>query len=136
MHIHDKECAEDIAQETFVKFLEAIMRDTDIKKIKGYLDSTAGNLVKNSYKKNKEVPTDQVPDIEENNLEGVEARMDIEYALDRLPEEIKETAVLFFFQGMKQKEISDLLNIKLSLVKYRVSRAKELLSKQLVVERS
>lgn len=96
----------------------------------------AGNLVKNSYKKNKEVPTDQVPDIEENNLEGVEARMDIEYALDRLPEEIKETAVLFFFQGMKQKEISDLLNIKLSLVKYRVSRAKELLFKQLVVERS
>lgn len=91
--------------------------------------------MKNSYKKNKEVPTDQVPDIEENNLEGVEARMDIEYAIDRLPEEIKETAVLFFFQGMKQKEISDLLNIKLSLVKYRVSRAKELLSKQLVVER-
>ena len=32
---------------------------------------------------------------------------------------------------LKQKEISDLLHIKLSLVKYRVSKAKELLSKQL-----
>ncbi|RHS02693.1 RNA polymerase subunit sigma-70, partial [Blautia sp. AF14-40] len=42
-----------------------------------------------------------------------------------------ETAILFFFQGLKQKEISDLLHIKLSLVKYRVSKAKELLSKQL-----
>ncbi|WP_243026139.1 sigma factor-like helix-turn-helix DNA-binding protein [Blautia sp. AF14-40] len=38
---------------------------------------------------------------------------------------------MFFFQGLKQKEISDLLHIKLSLVKYRVSKAKELLSKQL-----
>ena len=58
-------------------------------------------------------------------------RIDVERALDLLPEEIKETAILFFFQGLKQKEISDLLHIKLSLVKYRVSKAKELLSKQL-----
>ena len=33
------------------------------------------------------------------------------------------------------KEIADLLNIKLSLVKYRVSKAKELLAKQLEVEK-
>ena len=33
--------------------------------------------------------------------------------------------------GKSVKEISDLLHIKLSLVKYRVSKAKELLSKQL-----
>ena len=43
--------------------------------------------------------------------------------------------ILFFFQGLKQKEIADLLNIKLSLVKYRVSKAKELLAKQLEVEK-
>ena len=35
------------------------------------------------------------------------------------------------FGGVSTKEISDLLHIKLSLVKYRVSKAKELLSKQL-----
>ena len=38
-------------------------------------------------------------------------------------------------QELKQKEIADLLNIKLSLVKYRVSKAKELLAKQLEVEK-
>ena len=74
---------------------------------------------------------DQLPDIEEGNLTEIEIRLDIERALDQLPEEIKETAILFFFQGLKQKEISDLLNINLSLVKYRVSKAKELLSEQL-----
>ncbi len=59
----------------------------------------------------------------------------ISRALEQLPEEIKEIVILFFFQGLKQKEIADLLNIKLSLVKYRVSKAKELLAKQLEVEK-
>ena len=80
--------------------------------------------------------TDQLLDIEDENPKNIEIRIDIERALEQLPEEIKEIVILFFFQGLKQKEIADLLNIKLSLVKYRVSKAKELLAKQLEVERS
>ena len=79
--------------------------------------------------------TYQLPDIEDENPKNIEIRIDIERALEQLPEEIKEIVILFFFQGLKQKEIADLLNIKLSLVKYRVSKAKELLAKQLEVEK-
>lgn len=79
--------------------------------------------------------TDQLPDIEDENPKNIEIRIDIERALEQLPEEIKEIVILYFFQGLKQKEIADLLNIKLSLVKYRVSKAKELLAKQLEVEK-
>lgn len=79
--------------------------------------------------------TDQLPDIEDENPKNIEIRIDIERALEQLLEEIKEIVILFFFQGLKQKEIADLLNIKLSLVKYRVSKAKELLAKQLEVEK-
>lgn len=79
--------------------------------------------------------TDQLPDIEDENPKNIEIRIDIERALEQLPEEIKEIVILFFFQGLKQKEIADLLNIKLSLVKYRVSKAKELLAKQLEMEK-
>ena len=131
LHIRDKECAEDMAQETFVRFFGVLMSGADIRKTKSYLYSIAGNIIKNYYKKKKEILLDQLPDIEEDNLTEIEMRLDIERALDQLPEEIKETAILFFFQGLKQKEISDSLNIKLSLVKYRVSKAKELLSEQL-----
>lgn len=95
----------------------------------------AGNIIKNNYKKKKEIMTDQLPDIEDENPKNIEIRIDIERALEQLPEEIKEIVILFFFQGLKQKEIADLLNIKLSLVKYRVSKAKELLAKQLEVEK-
>lgn len=79
--------------------------------------------------------TDRLPDIEDENPKNIEIRIDIERALEQLLEEIKEIVILFFFQGLKQKEIADLLNIKLSLVKYRVSKAKELLAKQLEVEK-
>ena len=79
--------------------------------------------------------TDQLPDIEDENPKNIEIRIDIERALEQLPEEIKEIVILYFFQGLKQKEIADLLNIKLSLVKYRVSKAKELLARQLEVEK-
>jgi RNA polymerase sigma-70 factor (ECF subfamily) len=99
------------------------------------LYSIAGNIIKNNYKKKKEIMTDQLPDIEDENPKNIEIRIDIERALEQLPEEIKEIVILFFFQGLKQKEIADLLNIKLSLVKYRVSKAKELLAKQLEVEK-
>lgn len=135
LHTRDQEYAEDMAQETFVRFFGALMSGTEIGKAKSYLYSIAENIIKNYYKKKKEVLIDQLPDIEEDNMTEIEIRLDIERALDQLPEEIKETAILFFFQELKQKEISDLLHIKLSLVKYRVSRAKELLSEQLEVER-
>ena len=79
--------------------------------------------------------TDQLPDIEDENPKNIEIQIHIERALEQLPEEIKEIVILFFFQELKQKEIADLLNIKLSLVKYRVSKAKELLAKQLEVEK-
>ena len=110
------------------------MKDVDIWKIRSYLYSISGNIIKNHYKKKKELLLDEMPDIVQNGLMEIEIRLDIEQAVDHLPEEIKETAILYFFQELKQKEIADLLNIKLSLVKYRVSVAKKLLSKQLEVD--
>lgn len=135
LHTHNQEYAEDMVQETFERFFGALISGAEIKKTKSYLYSIAGNIIKNNYKKKKEIMTDRLPDIEDENPKNIEIRIDIERALEQLPEEIKEIVILFFFQGLKQKEIADLLNIKLSLVKYRVSKAKELLAKQLEVEK-
>lgn len=133
LHIHDRDCAEDMTQETFVRFVEAVMNRTDIAKVKSYLYRVAGNTVKNYYRKKKELLLEKLPDTVENNAADIEVRLDIERAVARLPDEIREITILFFFQGLKQKDISDLLGIKLSLVKYRVSKAKELLSEELEV---
>ena len=70
-----------------------------------------------------------------NHVEELGVRLTIEQAVRKLPEEIRETAVLYFFQELKQREIAELLHIKLSLVKYRIGRAKELLMKELEVKK-
>ena len=70
-----------------------------------------------------------------NDMGDAEVRMDIERAVDRLPEELKETAILFFFQELKQKDIAKLLDMNISLVKYRIGRAKKLLSEYLEVRK-
>jgi RNA polymerase sigma factor (sigma-70 family) len=129
LHIHE-DCAEDMAQDTFVRFLEALMGGTKIEKTKSYLYRIAGNVIKNYYKKKKELLYDELPEQPEDHMPETELRLDVERALNKLPEELKETAILFFFQELKQ-EIAELLNIKLSLVKYRVARIKEILSKEL-----
>ena len=67
------------------------------------------------------------------NLEDIieEFRVEIYEALDKLSDEIKEVVILFFFQEISQKEIARMMDIKVSLVKYRVSRAKKLLAEYL-----
>ena len=133
LHIHDRDLAEDITQETFTRFFESLQTYTDYGKIRNYLYCIAGNIIKNYYKKKKEILLEEMPEIPGNDMGDVEIRMDIEQSVDHLPDELREITILFFFQGLKQKDIAELLDIKLSLVKYRISRAKKLLSEYLEV---
>lgn len=131
LHIHDCAYAEDFTQETFLRFFQSLGSYREYGKTKSYLYCIAGNIIKNYYSKKKEVLLEQIPEEHENSMDGVEIRLDIEQAVDDLPAELKEITILFFFQGLKQKEIAKVLNIKLSLVKYRISRAKKILSEYL-----
>lgn len=133
LHIHDRDLAEDMTQETFTRFFESLQTYTDYGKIRNYLYCIAGNIIKNYYKKKKEILIENIPEMPGNDLGDAEIRMDIEQAVDHLPDELREITILFFFQGLKQKDIAELQNIKLSLVKYRISRAKKLLSEYLEV---
>jgi len=128
LHIHNCDCAEDMTQETFLRFFESLDRYHDYGKTKSYLYCIAGNIVKNYYKKKKEMLMDEIPDLFENSMDDIAGTLDIEQAVDNLPDELKEITILFFFQELRQREIAELLNIKLSLVKYRISRAKKILS--------
>jgi len=135
LNIHDRDLAEDMTQETFVRFFESLKTYTDYGKTKNYLYCIAGNIIKNYYKKKKEVLMGEIPEIPENSMGDIETKLDIEQAIDNLPDELKEVTILFFFQDLKQSHIADLLNIKLSLVKYRISKAKKILSVCLEVNR-
>ena len=58
-------------------------------------------------------------------------RMDLRSAFAALPPELRETAILFFCQELKQWEIAKILGIGLPLVKYRIRKAREQLQEML-----
>lgn len=126
-HCMDREVTEDLTQETFEKFFENFTVYRHSGKAKNYLYTIARNLCINYSKKKKEVVMEKLPESEENQVEQTDDRLQMEWILNQLPEEIREIVILYYIQDMRQRDIADVLKIGLPLVKYRVKRAKELL---------
>lgn len=128
LHIRDYGHAEDITQETFERFFRTLDRYHHYGKAASYLYVIAANACKDYYKKKSEMVMEIMPQHSVSGTENLEEYLDARVALDRLPQELKEVAVLYFCQEVKQKEIARILGIGLPLVKYRIRRARELLS--------
>ena len=109
-HCFDMEYAEDLTQETFLKFISSLQSYHHMGKAKNYLYTIAGNLCKNNAKKKKDIPVDQ--DVLEqgigfsNVMERTEIKICIEQALDNLLPELREVIILFYFQECKLTEIA------------------------------
>ena len=128
-HCPDKEYAEDITQETFVRFFTKLSRFHYRGKTKNYLYVIAGKLCKDYLKKIKETPIENMElkkGAEPNacQMEGVLNALAVEWALKQLPDELREVVMLHYFQELRLTEIAGILQIGLPLVKYRLKRAK------------
>lgn len=123
----DVGAAEDLTQETFARFLESLARYVHIGKAKNYLYTIAGNLCKDFYKRKTEVPWEASEELQTNPIPQWEEKLWLEWAFRKLPPELAEVLILYYFQDLKQKEIAGILGIGLPLVKYRINRGKELL---------
>lgn len=135
-HCSDKVYAEDLTQETFVRFFTKLSDYHYRGKTLNYLYTIAGNLCKDYLKKIKEIPIEETAFIQEINLE--EYQMDnvlnqifMEQLLTQLPEELCEVFTLYYFRGLKLIEISEILQIGLPLVKYRLKQARKRFKKLL-----
>ena len=128
-HCFDMEQAEDLTQETFLKFIGSLQSYRHMAKAKNYLYTIAGNLCKNNAKKKKDILVEQ--DALEQQIgccdvmERIETKICMEQALDKLLPELREVIILFYFQECKLTEIADILRISLPLVKYRLRKARE-----------
>lgn len=131
LHIRDSGYAEDITQETFEHFFRTLDGYRHYGKAANYLYVIAANACKDYYRKKDELLMEKLPQTSIDETGRLDAYLDVRMALNSLPSEIKETAVLFFCQEIKQKEIAKILGIGLPLVKYRIKRARELLSEYL-----
>ena len=124
-HCLDQTEAEDLTQETFLRFMNNIQSYQHIGKAKNYLYVIAGNLCKNHVKKWKADCVEK---------EVLERKLISDGGIPK--QEKQEIIIMFYFQDFKLKEIADILQIGLPLVKYRHKRAKEELKRLLGEEDS
>ena len=75
---------------------------------------------------------DELPETASEDV--LEEQTDVRLALSQLPKEFRETAVLFFIQGLTQTQIAKILGIGVPLVKYRIKRARTLMAAILETE--
>lgn len=127
-HVTDQGYAEDLTQDTFARFFRSLSHYKHYGKAANYLYTIASRLCRDYYKQVHELPFETLPETPALHAPPPELQITAKLALGSLPPEIRETAILFFMQEQKQKDIARILGISLPLVKYRIKRARELLS--------
>lgn len=127
-------CAEDLTQEAFERFFRTLGQYRHYGKALNYLYVIAGNLCRDHHRKERGVSWEELSDEMTGSsraggtAEAAEQRCDIERALKQMPPRLREVAILFFFQELKQAEVARILEISLPLVKYRIGKAREWLA--------
>lgn len=126
--------AEDLTQEVFEKFFRTFGQYRHYGKALNYLYVIAGNVCRDYHRKERGIVWEELSAEAAGSFrtggaaEAAEQRCDIERALKQMPLRVREVAILFFFQELKQAEVARILGISLPLVKYRIGKAREWLT--------
>ena len=136
MKLRDRALAEDLTQETFIKFFES--KDYhSIGKEMAYLYTIARNLCIDSFRKQKDELIEDLPTkIQEmpesrDKVEDIVDRISIEQALDRLTADEREAVVLRFSGELSVEDIAKSMDISRFAVRRRVLSALEKLRKEM-----
>ena len=113
---------EDAIQNTILIVFNKLNTLKDESLFKTWLTKILINECNKIYSKNKRTTLRIEEDTYTMDNHG---EMDLYHAINKLPEELKITTILFYFDDMSQKEISKVLNIAEGTVKSRLFRAKE-----------
>lgn len=126
----NRDDAEDITQETFLKVKRYLKSFEGRSSVKTYLYRIATNEAKRFFKKRETEKHIKVPKARDGNFES-ERYERLKSALKRIDKESYEILYLKFFKNMKEKEIAFILNIPEGTVKSRLHKAKEKLRKEM-----
>lgn len=130
LKVSDRERAEDISQEVFTRFWEALRKGTVMQNDRALLYTIARNLVIDWYRKKKEASldaltedgfeargTDEVPILEHAQMQEALA------AINTLDDLSREALLLRFVEGLPPSEIAALGGESANAVSVRINRA-------------
>ncbi|MFO0871720.1 MAG: RNA polymerase sigma factor [Pirellulales bacterium] len=121
--------AEDLTQQTFLIALQKGGMVRDPQKVTGWLYSVLRNLFLKRERRQTLLPTeatdlDRLPQVTEA---GEWDLLDLQEALDALPEDFRVVVLMFYFEEASYREIAEQLQIAVGTVMSRLSRAKSFL---------
>ncbi len=136
--IADKEDAEDITQEVFIKLAKRLQTFTHQASFSTWLYRITVNCAKDYIRKKNRWPKDGTVDVPNGNLvspnPGPEVKSfheQVMAAVDKLPVKLKEAIILVFSEGMSHKETAQVLGCAETTVSWRIFQAKRKLQKVL-----
>jgi RNA polymerase sigma-70 factor (ECF subfamily) len=144
--VGDRETAEDIVQETFLRAFRKRKEYRAIANFSTWLFTIAGNLAKSELRRRKrwrlfsidrDEETDtgmDLPDVSaspDRVAESSLADVQIQQAIASLPDNYRQVILLRDVQGMSYQEISEIVDCPVGTVKSRVNRARLKLQQKL-----
>ena len=130
LKVSSKELAEDLSQETFTRFWQALREGTVMRSERALLYTIARNLVIDWYRKRKEtsldVLTEDGREFAGSDASEVIRTAEIEEALQAvaaLDEASKEVVLLRFVEGFSPQEIARLTGESANVISVRLNRA-------------
>lgn len=128
--------AHDLTQETFLRLWKSISAEKEIEKPKQYIYQIARNLIIDYYKTRKALSLDSMVDEGFSpKSEGIssETLSEINLLRDRIETldlEFRDVIYMKFVEGMRVKEIAEIIGISENLASVRISRGKQKLREQ------
>ena len=131
----DVHLAEDLTQEVFIKAWEKLSTFKFQCKFSSWLHSIAVNqflmhLRSSQRKSGKEEDLGKEEIIRDSKLQQ-DSRIDLQKAIDNLPEQARMVLVLHDIEGYKHSEISEMLSIQTGTSKAHLHRARKILREEL-----
>lgn len=127
----DRQEAEDIVQDAFVKLFGRLHHLRNPDSFPYYLRRTVINLAKDRYRRRSLAQLHQQMSFDPGL--GLDDRLDVRSALDRLPTRQRAAIVLRYFEGLSEAETAMVLDCSVSAVKSLVARAKATMGTELEV---
>lgn len=133
--LRDRDEAQDITQDTFIRFMEAANTYTDIEKPQALLYTIANNLCLNWLKRTRPASLEAMePQEEPRSADFSEVSIQnvaLANALSLLPREQQDILLLRYGQELKVSEIAELLGLSRFQTMYRIRTALRELKAQL-----
>lgn len=134
-YLKRREDAEDIVQETLIRFMQSKLQFDTEQQVKAWLLRVAVNLCKDYLKSAVHKKQTSMPEgydvAAEEETPMVEEESDVLQALMSLPEKYRSALHLYYYEEYTTKEIAEILDKKESTVRSLLKRGREKLAERL-----